>query len=90
MIWHCQGDEIMVDYYKGSFGFDDLQDILIRLRQPDGCPWDAAQTHTTIRKDFLEEVYQKTTFRRWFCGHYHYPQDIDDNFQVLYWDIEEL
>ena len=40
--------------------------------------------------DFLEEVYQKTTFRRWFCGHYHYPQDIDDNFQVLYWDIEEL
>ena len=31
----------MVDYYKGSFGFDDLQDILIRLRQPDGCPWDA-------------------------------------------------
>ena len=48
----------MVDYYKGSFGFDDLQDILIRLRQPDGCPWDAAQTHTTIRKDFLEEVYE--------------------------------
>lgn len=48
----------MVDYYKESFGFDDLREILIRLRQPDGCPWDAAQTHTSIRKDFLEEVYE--------------------------------
>lgn len=48
----------MVDLYKGNFGFDDLREILIRLRQPDGCPWDAAQTHTSIRKDFLEEVYE--------------------------------
>lgn len=48
----------MVDLYKGNFGFDDLREILIRLRQPDGCPWDAAQTHASIRKDFLEEVYE--------------------------------
>ena len=48
----------MVDYYREKYGFEDLQKIVIRLRQPDGCPWDAAQTHTSIRKDFLEEVYE--------------------------------
>ena len=48
----------MVDLYKGNFGFEDLREIVTRLRQPDGCPWDAAQTHTSIRKDFLEEVYE--------------------------------
>ncbi len=49
----------MVDLYKASFDFKDLQEIMIRLRDPkDGCPWDAAQTHATIRKDFLEEVYE--------------------------------
>ena len=48
----------MVDYYREKYGFEDLQKIAIRLRQPDGCPWDAAQTHTSIRKDFLEEVYE--------------------------------
>lgn len=48
----------MVDYYREKYDFQDLQKILIRLRQPDGCPWDAAQTHTSIRKDFLEEAYE--------------------------------
>ena len=48
----------MVDYYREKYDFQDLQKVLIRLRQPDGCPWDAAQTHTSIRKDFLEEVYE--------------------------------
>ena len=50
----------MVDYYREKYDFQDLQKVLIRLRQPDGCPWDAAQTHTSIRKDFLEEVYAST------------------------------
>ena len=48
----------MVDLYKGNFGFEDLREIVTRLRQPDGCPWDAAQTHASTRKDFLEEVYE--------------------------------
>ncbi len=49
----------MVDLYKASYSFDDLREIMIRLRDPvDGCPWDAAQTHASIRKDFLEEVYE--------------------------------
>ena len=29
-----------------------------RLRQPDGCPWDREQTHTTLRKHLLEEAYE--------------------------------
>ena len=29
-----------------------------RLRQPDGCPWDREQTHTSLRKHLLEEAYE--------------------------------
>jgi MazG family protein len=32
--------------------------ISARLRQPDGCPWDREQTHTTLRKHLLEEAYE--------------------------------
>ena len=28
------------------------------LRGPGGCPWDAEQTHESIRKDFIEETYE--------------------------------
>src|SRR6185369_14312727 len=29
-----------------------------RLRQPDGCPWDREQTHSSLRKHLLEETYE--------------------------------
>ena len=32
--------------------------ISARLRQPDGCPWDREQTHTSLRKHLLEEAYE--------------------------------
>ncbi len=49
----------MVDLSKARFDFQDLREIVILLRDPkDGCPWDAVQTHPSIRKDFLEEVYE--------------------------------
>jgi tetrapyrrole methylase family protein/MazG family protein len=32
--------------------------IAARLRAPDGCPWDRAQTHQTLRKHLLEEAYE--------------------------------
>ena len=32
--------------------------IAARLRQPDGCPWDREQTHTSLRKHLLEEAYE--------------------------------
>lgn len=49
----------MIDFvYKESYGFADLLDIVRILRQPGGCPWDAAQTHASIRRNMLEEAYE--------------------------------
>ena len=35
-----------------------LQDIITLLRSEDGCPWDKAQTHKSIRACLLEEAYE--------------------------------
>ena len=35
-----------------------LIDLLSRLRGPDGCPWDALQTDSSIRMYVLEEAYE--------------------------------
>ena len=40
--------------------FDDLVQVMIRLRSPDGCPWDREQTHESIRKYLIEEAYEVT------------------------------
>lgn len=33
-------------------------DVMDRLRSPGGCPWDAAQTHESLTRYLLEEVYE--------------------------------
>ena len=38
--------------------FDHLVEIMRRLRAPDGCPWDRAQTLTSLRPFLLEETYE--------------------------------
>lgn len=38
--------------------WDRLVRTIWRLRQADGCPWDRAQTHESIARDFLEEAYE--------------------------------
>ena len=43
---------------KEKYGFDDLVKIMRVLRGPGGCPWDAEQTHASIRKNFIEETYE--------------------------------
>lgn len=43
---------------KEQYTIRDLLDIIIRLRQPDGCPWDKVQTHESIKKDMIEECYE--------------------------------
>ena len=49
----------MVDFqYKDSYGVKDLEEIVRILRAPGGCPWDAEQTHESIRRGFLEETYE--------------------------------
>ena len=43
---------------KDKYGFDDLVKVMRVLRGPGGCPWDAQQTHESIRKNFIEETYE--------------------------------
>jgi tetrapyrrole methylase family protein/MazG family protein len=39
-------------------GFDEFVEVIARLRAPDGCPWDLAQTHRSIAKNMVEEAYE--------------------------------
>lgn len=41
---------------KQRFGFYDLIYIIHRLRDKDGCEWDKAQTHESIRENAVEEA----------------------------------
>ena len=43
---------------KDRYYFADLQRLVEVLRAPGGCPWDGAQTHLSIRRNFLEEAYE--------------------------------
>jgi tetrapyrrole methylase family protein/MazG family protein len=38
--------------------FKGLYDIVVRLRAPDGCPWDREQTPLTLRGSLIEEMYE--------------------------------
>lgn len=40
------------------FDFSDLEQIMNRLRADDGCEWDRAQTHESIRINMIEEAYE--------------------------------
>ena len=49
----------MVDFEcKSHYGIQDLLRIMELLRSPEGCPWDRAQTHQSIRRNMLEEAYE--------------------------------
>lgn len=49
----------MVNFdFKEKYNIDDLLQIMSILRSPGGCPWDAEQTHMSIKKDFIEETYE--------------------------------
>jgi tetrapyrrole methylase family protein / MazG family protein len=38
--------------------FDRLMEIMRKLRAPGGCPWDAEQTHESLKRYLLEEAYE--------------------------------
>lgn len=40
------------------YGYEELYDIVALLRGENGCPWDRAQTHHSIRKNLIEEAYE--------------------------------
>ncbi len=49
----------MIDFvYKSSYDVSDLRHIVKVLRGEGGCPWDREQTHESIRREFVEEVYE--------------------------------
>ena len=49
----------MVDFEnKLRYGVSDLRKLMHLLRGPGGCPWDAEQTHGSIRRNLLEEAYE--------------------------------
>lgn len=39
-------------------GLDGLMEVMYRLRAPGGCPWDAEQTHESLRSSLIEESYE--------------------------------
>ncbi len=42
----------------GKHRFDELVEIMAKLRGPDGCPWDKEQTHESLRPYLIEEAYE--------------------------------
>ena len=49
----------MVDFeQKDKYSVADLLRIMEILRAPDGCMWDRAQDHHSIRQNFIEETYE--------------------------------
>lgn len=43
---------------KDKYDIGDLLSIMDKLRSENGCPWDREQTHESIRRNFIEEVYE--------------------------------
>lgn len=43
---------------KTVFTMKPLSDIIHTLRSPEGCPWDIIQTHKSLRRNLIEEVYE--------------------------------
>jgi XTP/dITP diphosphohydrolase len=45
-------------FRRGPSALRDLLEIMARLRAPDGCPWDHEQTHRSLCRHAVEEVYE--------------------------------
>ena len=43
---------------KKKSAINDLLKVMARLRSPRGCPWDRQQSHMTLRRHAIEEVYE--------------------------------
>ena len=43
---------------KKTPAINDLLKVMAKLRSPTGCPWDREQSHQTLRRHAIEEVYE--------------------------------
>ncbi|MBO6140333.1 MAG: nucleoside triphosphate pyrophosphohydrolase, partial [Ruminococcus sp.] len=51
-------DRINAILEKDSYNVYDMTEIVRILRSENGCPWDKVQTHSSIKKDMIEEAYE--------------------------------
>jgi tetrapyrrole methylase family protein/MazG family protein len=47
-----------MDINKPKYDFNDFVEIIKILRSPNGCPWDRAQTHESLKSNLIEESYE--------------------------------
>ena len=47
-----------LDKKEKAFTLEPLVDIMATLRSPGGCPWDVLQSHESLRRNLIEEVYE--------------------------------
>lgn len=52
------GAHLFLPPRAGAAAYEALQDVVARLRAPDGCPWDRALTWPKLRASLLEESYE--------------------------------
>lgn len=52
----CRAAAVLMKLKKPAI--QDVLRIMARLRAPDGCPWDREQSHHTLRRHAIEEVYE--------------------------------
>jgi tetrapyrrole methylase family protein/MazG family protein len=43
---------------KERYDYNDLLNIMTRLRAPNGCPWDREQDHKSLKRYLIEEAYE--------------------------------
>ncbi len=49
---------LLVPPLTPNASFESFQEVVARLRAPDGCPWDREQTHQSLRPFLIEEAYE--------------------------------
>ena len=52
-----KGCETM-DNHENKYTYEDLLNVIARLRGPDGCPWINSRPHESLRKCMIEEAYE--------------------------------
>ncbi len=55
---HSRNSRIENLEYEKTTAINDLLNVMARLRSPTGCPWDREQSHLTLRRHAIEEVYE--------------------------------
>ena len=46
------------DTYEATEAFTRFLNVIKKLREPDGCPWDKEQTPLSMRRDLVEETFE--------------------------------